>query len=101
MTRLSYGCSRTQPSGVAIQRCALRCQSPSRGTSGFGFATPGVVCPADGWMGASLTYDAPRAIEPGKPLVLRYGLYVHGGSPAPEQLNRRWEEFSRLPGETQ
>ena len=50
----------------------------------------------DGWMGASLTYDADRVIEPGKPLHLRYGLYVHGGAPAPEQINRRWADFTKL-----
>jgi hypothetical protein len=50
----------------------------------------------DGWMGASLTYDADRAIEPGKPLMLRYGLYVHAGAPAVERLNADWTAFSKL-----
>ena len=50
----------------------------------------------DGWMGASLTYDAPRTIEPDKPLVLRYGLYVHGGKPAAADLQRRWEDFAAV-----
>lgn len=49
----------------------------------------------DGWMGTSLTYDAERVVEPGKPLVLCYGLYVHGGMPAPEQIGRRWEAFAK------
>jgi hypothetical protein len=49
----------------------------------------------DGWMGASLTFDADRRIEPGKPLLLRYGLFVHAGAPSPEQLNHRWTEFSK------
>jgi hypothetical protein len=50
----------------------------------------------DGWMGASLTYDADRMIEPGKPLVLRYGLYVHAGAPPREQINGRWDAFEKL-----
>jgi hypothetical protein len=50
----------------------------------------------DGWMGASLTYDADRAIAPGKPLVLRYGLYVHSGAPSPDRLSARWTDFSKL-----
>jgi hypothetical protein len=49
----------------------------------------------DGWMGASLTFDGPRAIEPGKPLTLRYGLYVHAGKPGLEQLEARWKEFAK------
>lgn len=50
----------------------------------------------DGWMGTSLTYDAERTIEPGKPLVLRYGLYVHAGKPAARDLERRWKEFGEV-----
>jgi len=48
----------------------------------------------DGWMGASLTFDGPRVVEPGKPLRLCYGLYVHGGLPSREALEGRWKEFS-------
>ena len=50
----------------------------------------------DGWMGASLTYDADRVVEPGKGLSLRYGLYIHAGPPGKEQLDRRRDEFSKL-----
>lgn len=49
----------------------------------------------DGWMGASLTYDAPRPIAPEAPLRLRYGLYVHRGVPAPEAIERQWQAFAR------
>jgi hypothetical protein len=48
----------------------------------------------DGWMGASLTFDAPRTIEPDKPLLLRYGLYVHGGLQTVRQLEGRWQTFA-------
>lgn len=51
----------------------------------------------DGWMGSSLTYDAPRTLLPNKPLSLRYALYIHAGQPTPEQLNQRWTDFSRTP----
>jgi hypothetical protein len=51
----------------------------------------------DGWMGASLSFNAPVAIRPGEPLRLRYGLYVHKGQPAAESLEERWHDFSRLP----
>jgi hypothetical protein len=50
----------------------------------------------DGWMGASLTYDADRTIESGKPLVLRYGLYVHAGAPPRDRIDHRWEAFAKL-----
>ncbi len=43
-------------------------------------------------------HDAERTIQPGKPLNLRYGLYVHAGAPKPEQINRRWKEFARPAG---
>jgi hypothetical protein len=49
----------------------------------------------DGWMGASLTFDAARKIEAGKSLRLRYGLYVHAGQPAVEALEGRWETFAK------
>lgn len=48
----------------------------------------------DGWMGASLTYDGPRVIDPGKPLRLRYGLYIHSGLQTTGQLQSRWQAFS-------
>jgi hypothetical protein len=52
----------------------------------------------DGWMGASLTFDGPRKIEPGQPLRLRYGLYVHAGQPSVEALERRWSGFAKTEG---
>jgi hypothetical protein len=51
----------------------------------------------DGWMGASLTFPGAHTIEPGSPLRLRYGLYVHAGIPAPDRLQEQWETFARLP----
>jgi hypothetical protein len=47
-------------------------------------------------MGASLTFDGERVIEPAKPLRLRYGLYVHGGAPGMEALEKRWKQFSEI-----
>ncbi len=49
----------------------------------------------DGWMGSSLTHDAPLVLEPAKPLQLRYGVYVHAGVPAREALQSRWEDFAK------
>ena len=48
----------------------------------------------DGWMGASFTFDAPRVLEPGQPLRLRYGIYVHAGVPDHERLERQWRDFA-------
>ncbi|HSI37019.1 MAG: PmoA family protein [Phycisphaerae bacterium] len=62
-------------------------------------ANPGHPAPfhvrADGWMGACLTHGAARVIEPGKPLQLRYALYVHAGKPATETLAARWAQFAK------
>jgi hypothetical protein len=46
-------------------------------------------------MGSSLTFEAPRTIEPGAMLRLRYGLYVHRGVPTPQAVDRQWEAFSK------
>ena len=50
----------------------------------------------DGWMGASLTFDGPRTIDADKPLRVRYGLFIHSGAPAIEELEKRWKEFCEL-----
>jgi len=51
----------------------------------------------DGWMGASLTYDAAREITPDKPLHVRYGLYIHSGMKPPARIEQQWQPFARLP----
>jgi hypothetical protein len=50
----------------------------------------------DGWMGASLTFDAPRTIEPGTPLNLRYGLWVHGGVPPADRIEAEFAGFAKI-----
>jgi len=50
----------------------------------------------DGWMGASLTFDGPRTIEPDKPLHLRYRLYVHSDMKAVDAIEAKWKQFRRL-----
>lgn len=50
---------------------------------------------SDGWMGTSFTHDGPRVVEPGKPLQLRYAVYVHGGAPASATLQKQWEAFAK------
>jgi hypothetical protein len=50
----------------------------------------------DGWMGASLTFDGDRVIQPEKALRLRYGLYVHSDAPSLEHLEKKWKQFSEL-----
>ena len=49
----------------------------------------------DGWMGACLTYGGPRKVEPGAPLLLRYGLYVHRGVPPRGAIDAAWAGFAR------
>jgi hypothetical protein len=51
----------------------------------------------DGWMGASLTFGRPLTIEPGKPLRLRYALWVHDGVPDHAAIDHQWTTFAELP----
>ncbi len=51
----------------------------------------------DGWMGAALSFDGPLTIPVGKPLRLRYALYVHDGVPNLKKLEEQWAAFSGLP----
>ncbi len=50
----------------------------------------------DGWMGASLTFDGPRKIQPNEPLHLRYGLYVHSDIKPNEALETKWKRFTEI-----
>ena len=47
----------------------------------------------DGWMGAALTQAAPREITPGRPLALRYGLWVHAGVPSLARIEEQYQAF--------
>lgn len=49
----------------------------------------------DGWMGPCLTLNGGLKIEPGKPLRLRYGLWVHGEVPPREEVEKHWKAFSQ------
>jgi hypothetical protein len=49
----------------------------------------------DGWMGAAPTFTTEIVIDPGKPLRLRYALYVHSGIPPAEAIQKRWEAFAK------
>lgn len=50
----------------------------------------------DGWMGASLTHDGPRTIQPGKPLHLRYGLYIHSDMKPKDKIEAKWKQFTQV-----
>jgi len=50
----------------------------------------------DGWMGASLTFDAPRTLEPDTKLRLRYGFYAHAGTPTLAEIDQHWKSFTEL-----
>lgn len=52
----------------------------------------------DGWMGTSLTYEAPRTLSAGEHLMLRYGLWVHAGKPAAERIDEQFAEFAKTAG---
>ncbi len=49
----------------------------------------------NGWMGINLTRDAARVIEPGKPLRLRYALWVHSKAPDQATIERQWQSFAK------
>ena len=48
----------------------------------------------DGWMGACLSFDGPLTLEAGKPLLLRYALYVHRDVAPTENIEARWKAFA-------
>jgi len=50
----------------------------------------------DGWMGASLTFEAPRVIEPNTALKLRYGLYIHADLKPTATIETQYQSFTRL-----
>jgi len=50
----------------------------------------------DGWMGASLTFDGPKKIQPNKPLHLRYGLYVHRDMKSIDAIETQWKQFTKI-----
>jgi len=51
----------------------------------------------DGWMGASLTFDGPREIQPDEHSNLRYGLYVHSDMKSSEAIETEWRRFTKIP----
>lgn len=51
----------------------------------------------DGWMGAMLTVHEPYTVAPGKPLNLRWAVYVHAGMPPPEEIEKVWKRFATEP----
>ena len=50
----------------------------------------------DGWMGASLTFEGPLTVSAEKPLTVRYGLFVHAGTPPRDQLEQQFIAFTKL-----
>ncbi len=49
----------------------------------------------DGWIGSSLTFEAPIEISREKPLTLRYRFLVHRGGADPKRLDAEWESWSK------
>jgi len=50
----------------------------------------------DGWMGAALNFASPRTIEPGQPLKLRYGLWVHAGVPTAAAIDEQFAAVAKI-----
>jgi len=49
----------------------------------------------DGWMGTAFNFAAPYTIQPGKPLKLRYGLWVHAGVPTAAAIEEQCAGFAK------
>ncbi len=47
----------------------------------------------DGWMGACLTFEKELAVAPGKPLRLRYALYVHSNQGEEKAIAKVYDAF--------
>jgi len=41
-----------------------------------------------------LTLNRPLTIRPGEPLRLRYGLWVHAGVPAVDEVDQHWNDLA-------
>src|SRR3954471_13273671 len=50
----------------------------------------------DGWMGTAFNFAAPYTIQPGKPLQLGYGLWVHPGVPTPAAIDQQFAAFAKI-----
>lgn len=50
----------------------------------------------DGWMGAAFNFAAPYTIQPGQPLKLRYGLWVHAGVPNAAAIDEQFASFAKV-----
>jgi len=48
----------------------------------------------DGWMGASLTFDAPLTVSTNHPLKLKYACYIHG-RPSTNDIWRVFNDFAK------
>lgn len=51
----------------------------------------------DGWMGAATTFRAPVTVEAGKPLHLKYGLFIHSQLRERQELEDAWRRFAEEP----
>lgn len=50
----------------------------------------------DGWMGACLSYEAPRKIAVGETLKLRYGFWIHSGVPQQAAIEDQFAVFAKI-----
>ena len=50
----------------------------------------------DGWMGACLSYEAPRPLAVGEQLKLRYGYWVHGGLRDKAAIDEQFATFAKI-----